>query len=199
MTGKIAFVIGCLVLLPAVSACGFAYNGMSASPDLVAMADSAPVTINGTAVSVPGTIEGLGEPIQSPADGARVEGSAPPHVTFLKAGPVDGTIAGSFTVAVSTDPTAHKALTNLRTPTDQARAASAVGQAGRTTSVLRSGPYTVLKIANTETISGAGLGYPDRVYNDYLFAGSGDGSVISVTTDVLPEKEVVAYIAAITS
>lgn len=150
MTGKIAIVIGCLVVLPAVSACGLAYNGMSAEPDLVAMAGREPVTINSTPVNVPTTVEGL-------------------------------------TVAVTADPAANEALANLRTSTDQARAASAVGQAGRATSVLRAGRYLVLRTASSTT---------NRVY---VFAASDGISVIAVTTDALAEKEVVAYIAAITS
>lgn len=46
-------------------------------------------------------------------------------------------------------------------------------------------------------ISGPSLGYPDRVYDDYHFAGADGSSVISMTTDVLTEEEVIDYVAAI--
>ena len=66
-------------------------------------------------------------------------------------------------------------------------------------SVLAAGTHTVLKIARTAVISGAGLGYPDRVYHDYLFAASDGTAVVSVTTDVLTQDQVLDYVAAITA
>lgn len=176
-----------LVAVGCLAACG---GADVAAPDLVA-ADSDYVTVTGTAVRVPGSIAGLGKPTQA----AAVKGGAPAHVTFLKPGPLDGTILGSCAIAVWADPAANKALAGGQWTT----AASAVGQAGRETSVLRAGTHTVLKIAKTAVISGAGLGYPDRVYNDYLFAASDGTSVVSVTTDVLTQDQVLDYVAAITA
>lgn len=193
--GVTLIVAGCL----ATGACGTAGDDAApaSSPGLVAVAGAESVTVNGTSVSVPGRVEGLGKPTQGGRAGARAEGSAPPHVTFLKAGPVDGTIAGSLTVAVRNDPAVGKTLAGLDATgrTD----AAAVGQPGHTTSVLRAGGHLVLKVAATEVIPGAALGYPDRVYHDYLFAGSDSGVVVSVTTDILSETEVIDYIAAITA
>lgn len=189
-------VTGFLVVLTA--ACGNEVS-TSAAPALVAVTDSEPVTINGTSVRVPGVIEGLGKPIQSRADRAASPGDAPPNVIFLKPGPMKGTISGSLTVAVRTDPAANKSLANLGAADGQATAASVLGQEDRATSVLRAGQHLVLKIASIAVIPGAELGYPDRVYHEYVFAGSDGGSVVSVATDVLPENEVLDYIAAITS
>lgn len=184
--GMTLVVAGCL----AMGACGTAE---SPSTEFVTVAGGDLLTIDGTSVRVPGQVDGLGKPTQS-------EKSAPlRHVTFLKAGPVDGTIAGSLTVATWSDPAVTKALAGLGAQAGAAEAAAAVGQPDHATKVLRAGRYTVLKVLATDVISGAGLGYPDRVYHDYLFAAADGTSVISVTTDVLTEAQVIDYIAAITA
>jgi hypothetical protein len=181
MAGVVLVAVGCL------TACG---GADVAAPDLVA-ADSDYLTITGTAVRVPGSIAGLGKPTRS----AAVKGGAPAHVTFLKPGPLEGTILGSCAISVWADPAANKALAGGQ----WAAAASAVGQEGRETSVLRAGTHTVLKVARTTVIPGAGLGYPDRVYHDYYFAASDGTSVVSVTTDALSQDQVLDYVAAITA
>jgi hypothetical protein len=183
--GTALVVAGCL----AVGACGTA----GSDPELVTVASGDLVTIDGTSVSVPGRVEGLGKPTQGG------QSDVPRHVTFVETGPVDGTITGSLTVATWTDAAITKALAGLSTTAGAAEAAAAVGQSNRMTKVLRAGEYIVLKVVGTDVIPGAGLGYPDRVYHDYLFAGSDGRSVVSVTTDVLSEAEVINYIAAITA
>jgi hypothetical protein len=185
---------GWLAAVLLLAACAGPGSASSASvgnaavrPRPAAVVEAGLLTINGTSVMVPAAAPGLGTPAQ---------GRIPPHITFLKKGPIENTIGGSFTVAVLTDSSANAALGRLTAATGPVTAA-VFGYTGKEMRVLAAGPHTVLKVVKTEVISGAGLGYPDRVYNDYLFAGSDGKSIVSATTDVLSEADVVAYIGAI--
>ena len=113
-------------------------------------------------------------------------------VTYDVPGPLEGTISGSLSLSVTSNPELHEALVTH----DAQAVLQLVDQEDLDTQFVQAGTWQVLEIARTEVIPGADVGRPDRVYNDWLLA-AGHDQVIQVTSDSLDGTEMLTFITQI--
>lgn len=155
------------------------------------------MAVEGTSISIPSRIEGLDRPTVDPMPTTAAVAGSMVVVTFDAPGPMAGTIGGSFSLLIADDRAKRAQLAELEVGRDVGPLAESLGYDPASVTALVAGPYTVLKAAAVATIPGGQIGYDDRVYDEYVFVGQDDASVLQVTTDVLDENDVLRFISRI--
>lgn len=156
------------------------------------------VVIEGTTVQVPVRVDGFEPPTQqdrsTPATAAR-----PPGVTYHRAS-TDGVPGdpGSLSVSVvAVDPATLDLLEHATDDTATAFARDWYAREVGDVQVHSVGTRVVVEVRATEVMPGGDVGYPDRVYDDYLFAAPDQSAMVLVITDSLTSAEALDFIRRI--
>jgi hypothetical protein len=147
------------------------------------------VAVGDTAFRAPRQIDGFGP---AAVWDERTHDWADGGVTYEVPGPLEGTISGSLSLSVSTDAALHQALVDR----DARAVLQVLYQGDLATSFLQAGAWDVLEVDRTSVIPGAGVGRPDRVYDDWLFA-AGHDQIVQITSDSLDGSEMLAFIGQV--
>lgn len=153
------------------------------------------VVIDGTTVQVPAHVDGFEPPSQQ----RRPQGSSqPPGVTYYPTSTGDVPVPGSLSVSVvPEDQTTLDVLQNADDDTAAAFAREWYGREVGDVQVHSVAGRVVVEVQGTEVISGGDIGYPDRVYSDYLFAAPDQSAMVLVTTDSLTPAEALDFVGRI--
>jgi len=150
-------------------------------------ADTDTVAVGDTPFRVPRRLEGF-----DPASvwGPRAFDQVDGGVTYHVPGPPAGTISGTVSLSVATDPDLHAALVAQDVPA----ILQLVYQEDLDTRFVPAGPWQVLEVDLTATIAGTDIGRSDRIYHDWLLA-AGDDQVVQIISDSLDGADMLAFIS----